>query len=127
MSSFSSATLTFSDVKYRMGYQTATSQRKEKRAHRAVSTTLWAGFRGRNLNSYIFHIPWKEVVKSSPWYSDKEIIDFPMTYRKLHIFKKVNNIRCPVGSQDTTWGLPSGYRFRVVSSTFCIESDTYSL
>ena len=59
---------------------------KEKRAHRPVSTTPWAGFRGRNLNSYIFHIPWKEVVKGSTWYSDKEIIDFPMTYRKLHIF-----------------------------------------
>lgn len=38
---------------------------------------LWAAFRERNnFISYIFHIPWKEVVKKSTWYSDKETTDF---------------------------------------------------
>ena len=72
--------LTFSDVWTEGATPDSTiPQQEEKDTQGWVHHSVGWFQRGKfNFVSYTFHIPWKEVVKGSTGFSEKEIIDFPM-------------------------------------------------
>lgn len=72
-----SATPIFSDLRTEWDTPERNFKTKEK-GHTACVNHSVCWFQREKLNfiSYIFHIPWKEVVKDSTWYTDKEITDF---------------------------------------------------
>jgi len=88
-----SVTAYTSHPKDRMGYPRKQLYMSGRKGHIAHANHLVGWFQREKLNFifYIFHIPWKEVVKDSMIFRQENNI-FPMTYGKLHTFKKQTTV-----------------------------------
>ena len=76
-----------------MGYPRKQLYKSGRKGHTVLANHLMGWFQREKPNfiSYICHIPWKEVVKDSMIFRQENNV-FPMTYGKLHTFKKQKTV-----------------------------------